>query len=54
LDLVRLKGKRDKWLRKVYRLVRDEINEEFRNLSNEKFGRIFMYLVENYIKKIHG
>jgi hypothetical protein len=41
-----------KWLREVYRPLKDEINEVFRKLYNEKFGGFFMFLVNNYIKKI--
>jgi len=40
------------WLREVYRPLTGEINEEFRKLYNEKFGWIFMFVVNNYIKKI--
>lgn len=40
------------WLREVHRPLTDEINEEFRKLYNEKFGGFFMFLVNNYIKKI--
>ena len=41
-----------KWLGEVYRPLTDEINEEFRKLYNEKFGGFFIFLVNNYIKKI--